>query len=691
MSSDSLPNAQQPAIDSGPRHVELQSTSTSQTASHTTPHDLPLPLEAAQSVVAGYIKTLHFGLQSFLLSLTQSCLTAYNNYHNHIVRTQDLITHPLKIPPSIRNLKYTLQPLDEQIGSEGYQALQSNLNIEMELLHRKLVHDFVNPFNKMKSAVYLKRFHLAFCKLLREGTKVFMAQLNLIDYSPEEAIINLLATKPSDFFTTPLPTDTSSFLLLYKEANEVTSQLPLPTNNDAELSQIITNINEGSITIASPLGMQSLTTKTIHADQGGHSPPSSITTSTLEGTLPLTTGTSMDLSTSFLRQRSTIPTTTPGTILPTNTVPTVTPGTLLPTPQTAQTFTGVTTPTATQGTLPPPLQVAQSPYVVRTNLQQTTPRNPASITLDNTLNTTLPLPPAPGTEECPDATRPSVPEMGIRGTPFFSANTVLMAQQLTESLMNNLGQSRSPFNADESIITQGQGDTSPTNNFSSQPEFSEADLSSITTATNKHVLNTRIIQLYTNTVLLPIQKFCSTVTAREELLRIRSITTPSLQNSLSAKVAAKIQTERPADRATLRGLIHEEQEKSTTLIRQQLQSALHRLERFEKQQEDKNNLKQRPSTSKKSRGGNTNNTRDAKKNERSIVVAESSTSNQASSIPTPPSPPSTQGWGRKRPQVRFSLPNDRNSVATNDNVSIAPKQKRQRNWKRPKHQKNSQH
>jgi hypothetical protein len=683
-----MPNAQQLAKDSGPRPMDFQPMSTSQTASHTTSQDLPLPLEAAQSVVAGYIQTLHFDLQSFLLSLTQSCLTAYNNYHNHTVRTQDLITHPNKIPPSIKNLKYTLQPLDEQIGSEGYQALQSNLNLEMDLLHRKLVDNFVNPFNKMKTAVYLKRFHLTFCKLLREGTKVFVAQLNLINYSPEEAIINLVATKPPDFFTAPLPTDIPSFLILYKEANEVTWHLPLPTNNDAELSRIITNVNKGSVSISSPPEMQ-LTTQTIHTDQGGHSPPSSVTTSTLEGILPCNMETSVDSSASLPQAQNAITTSTPGLIPPTNTVPTVTPGTFIPPTQTAQISARVTNPAVQQGTLHPSPQAVQSPYVVRTTLQQTTPRNPASITLDNTTDTTLPMPPVPGTEDCP--AHPSMPETGIQGTPFFSANTVLMAQQLTESLMNNLAQSNSPFTADESVITRGQGDTSPTNNFSSQPEFSEEDLSSITTATNKHVLNTRIIELYTNTVLLPIQKFCSTVTAREERFRIRSITSSSLQNSLSAKVAAKIQAERPADRATLRGLIHEEQEKSTALIRQQLQSALHRLDRFEKQQEDKKKLNQRPSISKNSRGGNTNNNKDARRNETSIVVAESSTSNRTSSTPTPSAPPPTQGWGRKRPHVSFSIPSDRNSVTPNDNVSAAPKQKRQRNWRRPKPQRNSQH
>ncbi len=77
-----------------------------------------------------------------------------------------------------------------------------------------------------------------------------------------------------------------------------------------------------------------------------------------------------------------------------------------------------------------------------------------------------------------------------------------MAQQMTNTLMNNLAQS--PFTADESEIlnetdeanmsttshesgnTQEPNDSpNNDNNFLSQPEFSEADLTSITTATNK--------------------------------------------------------------------------------------------------------------------------------------------------------------------------------------------------------------
>jgi hypothetical protein len=141
------------------------------------------------------------------------------------VKTKDLILHPLKIPPSVKALKLILQPLDELRESEGYQALQSDLNCEMELLHRKLVEKYVKPLNLMNSDAYLKRVHLAICALLRNASKAFIAQLNLINYSADEALIDLLASTPKDILTFPLPLDAASFLTLYKEANEDITQL----------------------------------------------------------------------------------------------------------------------------------------------------------------------------------------------------------------------------------------------------------------------------------------------------------------------------------------------------------------------------------------------------------------------------------------------------------------------------------
>jgi hypothetical protein len=120
---------------------------------------------------------------------------------------------------------------------------------------------------------------------------------------------------------------------------------------------------------------------------------------------------------------------------------------------------------------------------------------------------------------------------------------------------------------------------------------------------------------------------------------------------------------------------------STAAIRQKLQSALHRLDHFEQQHKQGKLTKQRPPAI-KAKGGNTNHIKDgARKNEASTVAAISSASNTKSSIQL--SPPSTQGWERKRPRVSISKPIETNSVTVEDNFFTAPKQKEQNTGRNP--------
>lgn len=683
MSSDSLSNLRQPAKESGTRRVGFQHPiSTSQTASHptNTTADLPLPLEAAKLVSAGHITTLHIGLQSFLLSLTQSCLAAYSTYHNHNVKTKDLILHPLKIPPSVKALKLILQPLDELRESEGYQALQSDLNCEMELLHRKLVDKYIKPLNLMNSDAYLKRVQLAICALLRNASKAFIAQLNIINYSADEALIDLLASTPTDILTFPLPLDATSFLTLYKEANEDITQLPLPTEkNNPELEDIISKINSGHTILPPPPAdreAQMPNPNTLRVNRDGQSPSSSITTNSQNGDPPQATGLSILTSTT-----STTPSnrTTPHQSMDHNAT------------------------AVTPGTAPPPLRVIQSPYAMRTNRQLITPGTETSVITETTL---------PPTTEA-TATHPGghpPPFTGIRGTDFVPATSV-MATQLTQTLLDNLEQSCSPIPRNES--TPPDPNVSP--NFSSQPELSELDLESITITTKKYELLMMLRKLYKQSIQLPIQEFHSTVTTREELQRIRQITTPILQNNLSAKVASKIQAERPADRPVLVGLIREENEKSLASLRQQLKSTADRLELMQQQQTHNSNTNIHHSqqirthrSTKNSRGGNTNKGRTGRQGA-STVVAESLPSNPMSSTPSPSPPDQTWGrkrtfvgqsstpsttppdqtWGRKRPFVGQSKPNEQNSTTAENNDSSTHRRRNNKQWKRSKRHQNA--
>ena len=132
--------------------------------------------------------------------------------------------------------------------------------------------------------------------------------------------------------------------------------------------------------------------------------------------------------------------------IPWDTLPTVTPGTSLPTSERSQPL-GTTALMATPETMPALPQAIQSPYIVHTWQQQVSPQDQS-----------LPLPPAQRTN-----IRPSCLDIGINGTPFFLAQTILVAQQMTDSLMSNLENYQSPFTADESAISQELAD-SPNNN-----------------------------------------------------------------------------------------------------------------------------------------------------------------------------------------------------------------------------------
>jgi hypothetical protein len=88
--------------------------------------------------------------------------------------------------------------------------------------------------------------------------------------------------------------------------------------------------------------------------------------------------------------------------------------------------------------------------------------------------------------------------------------------------------------------------------------------------------------LLSNTIILPIQAFHRSVTQREELLRIKSVTTTSNLETSAKKITDVIMKEMPAERPVLQGLIREETEKSTSDLKRKLQSALDQLERNKK-------------------------------------------------------------------------------------------------------------
>ena len=607
--------------------------SSTQTSPSTTIKEQTSPLETAIAVSARYIATLHGGLTAFLMSLSQAGLVAYSDFHHYTAKNKEMRLNPHHIPTSIKKLKLTLQPLDEVKESEGVKALQSEMDAEFEELHRRIRDKYFKPLEIINSKAYQQRFHFAVLQLLRRAAQAFIAQLNLHDYDEDTALVDLLTTRTLEPLKAPLPTDTAELLLLYKKANH------------AEISQLPqpTKYNENTATIINTINEVRLPVNsttppeplnTIITNDTAQSPSSSMTTQSSNNH----TTTDSHLS----RERSGTTLTTPGRL------------TTVITPQTVDT--------------PDPSQLP-----------------PFSELLHH--RPTCPL---------PTTTPPGVPR-GIRGTEFATAGSAL-----AQTLINNLASLQHQFTDESELEGNTDGNTQDKTadiGFTTQDDtlYQEIDLDSIEKEAAQRKLLKMLQDVYINTIKLPIDEFHSAIIQREELIRIKRVTSSSLKSSVTAKVALKIQAERPADRPVLSGLIREETEKKTSVLQNQLKSALDQLTHVQSQQRAmikqlqlervQPPAKQNNNTSKKQRGSNKNRIWSSTTNGLPVAAATSQAYPTSTSVPTiTTQQPLSQQWGRKR-SLAPSPSTERVSPTVGDNASSAAR--RSRNTKNRKLNSNS--
>jgi len=646
-----MSDVQTPSHDSGKRRVEFRHPiSTFQEADSPTagPGELPQPLEAATAVTQGYIATLHFGLQPFLTKLSRTCLVAYSAYHTHRLRTKEMSLQPPRIPSSVRKLKLVLQPLDELKESEGYKALQSGLDARMELIHRELTDEFLKPLHTMNTEALLRRFHISVCRLLRNAANAFIAQMDLTSkYTADQAIIDLLAHSPGDLLSFPLPTNLPELLQLYKEANSEIHRLPFPSNDDAEIKNLVDIVNN-----------------TIQTGYNAKKSPSSTLTTSNARSSSSNASIAVQLSEhgQLLHAASSVNQVTPA--------PTITDE-----PEEEEDTSRISThdqpaaPTAQNNTS----EASHTANATTTGIQRSSVANPYHTTarLPNlttpgtqtqsvqTSNSTL-LPPRPTTQQMtrPEGLPPSTnPPTNAPGTSTQQLSTPMTGDGLTSPDALGGQTPHDPYD-------------SPTFDFTSQ-ELTDEDLESCKLLEHQNKLWKMIHKLYVNTIKLPLQEFHSVVFKREELQRIRQITTPALQSCLSAKVAATIQAERPADRPVLQGLIREETEKATAVLRQQLKSTTDTLNNIRHKHatlmhhgntpKSYHHPNQHPRGSKNYTGGNKQRHHSGKPNDHSVTVGKTSSTVAAVTSPSVPQQTMTNslhplpqsqsdsGWGRKRP------------------------------------------
>jgi len=602
MSSDPLSDVHDIPVPRASRRVGFRNPISSPLlTSPKTTSESPLPLDAAMSVSAGYIATLHSGLTPPLTAISRESLSAYYDYDQSTAKAVELEQTPHYVSTSVKKIKLNLQPLDEQKGSEGFQALQSKLDAVTDEFHQKLMREIVIPHEALKRQAYEKRFHLSVCRLLRKAAHLFMALLNIRDYDEDKAVIDLLSTQNLDtILTPPLPLDLSQFLQIYKEAHvDVTSTLPQPTVYNKKVIDIINNINSKKLPI-------------IH-----QSPGSSLSTTASNSSANPASGTPNS------SQNETVNIITPHTGNSTH-----------------------------QLALPPRMEV-QQPQV----------------------------PPPPNMMQI---VQPTTPPQGIRNTEFITAATA--NNVLAETLINNLAELANQFTEDSEVDHEREDrehelsrTTENQDALETQDEpLQDLDLDGIVKEASFLKVLGMIRDFYIHAVKLPIDEYHSSVTKREELLRVKRAAAVVLKSSLASKVASKIQAERPADRPVLQGLIREETEKQTALLWSHLKSATDQMAHVQQKQRqfmsDQPRRHQPAKTSKrpahfptsthsttpKNRGGSNNTnkwTRNTSKS--SVVAAAGSRSFQTSAVITPlPQADRQQQWGRKRPPTTSRLPTD---------------------------------
>ena len=592
-----------------------------------TPPDRLSPLAAAIELSSQHIQTLHYGLTTFLMTLTEQCLRAYSVYHHSSAKVKEMSLNTTHVPNSIKKIRLTLQPLEEVKASEDFIALQARLVTETEALHRKWATEYSIIVDTWNCDTLLRRCQGHICFLLSQAARGFIAQFGLRNYTEHEAVMDFLALYSSAVLRTPLPLDVPTFLRVYKETNKL-RLLPKPTLADqAILNTMIDQANRvifsntttlpTNVSLHETSSLPSSLTGTSKSTPSPSGPPANSTTHPHPPLTqrPLITPGTITPSVLTYNNNNAPPTTTP-IVLPTTTLgpttPQATPRFTPPPPSTSRWGRQREMPTVTTATSPTPTII--NPYQQLTNLQQL----PRPFVTAQTL-----LPP-------PISPTPTAPE----GTtsPFLS---------LTQDA-DNL-----------------------------DAEMAELCLAAFTTSAERRKIVDHLATLYSNTITLPITAFHNIITQREELLRIKNVTTPSLLNSNASKVVETLLKERPAERPVLAGLIREETEKSTSGLKRQLKSALDQLEVTQKTLQTLKHAERYP---KNKRGSNMIWSRSPPVEDGGSLVA-AATSPTYHLSPTPPPPRHTTLLERVSntfPQPAPRPPAPTTTLDSNDNAATLP-------------------
>jgi hypothetical protein len=111
------------------------------------------------------------------------------------------------VSKSVKALGFLLQGLPEVEQSKGFKALHNDFTIDLNNFCMSIMQKYVFPVNDLNVKAKKHQFFIAFCKLLRGLTTIYIAQCGIKGYPKDVAIADLVVAK-NDSILVPINMNT---------------------------------------------------------------------------------------------------------------------------------------------------------------------------------------------------------------------------------------------------------------------------------------------------------------------------------------------------------------------------------------------------------------------------------------------------------------------------------------------------
>jgi hypothetical protein len=534
------------------------------------------PLEAAMAAATTYVETLHNKLQPFLRDLIRQVLKDASTFHHKYEKLQEMRANPDYVPAVCCTVGMKLQAVSEVSKSTGFKTLEDELEGEIQALRRDWATRFVLPVQDLNVCAMRKRFQLSFCRLLSKAAKVFIALEGAEGYNDNVAVMDLFAMHGNEV-AAPLKVTPHDLLVLFKEAVGLTT-IPFPTVEHS-LTEIIDKVN-GTVPAeaARQRDLNSLAPMATQATAAAAANTLANELTTAEATVTQATA-QKDLARAISLQAQTIAEEAARSR--------------------EQARLGLEETRVMRATVIDPIEIAQADEQVEiaevtlceldrvatekghiayganafndracyeyeeamktlTNLRERIARNNDNGT------------PSDGASMSSCGSSTTTPRTTTSTLSSVSTNAGIITQTPGTILPGN------PYVRASSLLHRETAAAiweinAPTNSTDDTPMDNMIDMTTPSIGGRRNVI-TALKTLLDRGIVEPIRQFHTCLTSNEQERRISKATVEPALEQAAARIAAVVEAERPTNRPTLKGLIHEDVDKTTEELRRRIQS-----------------------------------------------------------------------------------------------------------------------